>query len=388
MTVPLGSAIEDWLDQLASIQQDVGQNFEPLTEVQFAWRSGQGKWSVGECLLHLAITGGLMLGKVRPAIDRGGGVSRRLGNRPCRLRARLARVYDRSMPNISFSISAGLRLAATLFFIVTPLPAQGGGAAQPIPMREASRLDSEGKTVEARVVFQKLIDEAVDPAAKAAAQRAMAMSWAFDGNCAKAVEYQEKVIAYWVTREQAEPQNAFYNQGEMANEAARVCIDAGDLDAAEQWYRKGSDLGNREPEPRTHPKVLWDYRLAHALGRLAARRGNKAEAMRQVAEAKRALESDSTMVTQQGRFYPYLTGYVALYTGDLVTAEAELIRALAMPGNQNDPFMHCLLAMVYEKKGESARAKGLYEKAYGLATGHNPPAAFVRPFARMKLGGG
>ena len=33
-------------------------------------------------------------------------------------------------------------------------------------------------------------------------------------------------------RETAEPQNAFYQQGEMANEAARVCIDAGDLAAA------------------------------------------------------------------------------------------------------------------------------------------------------------
>jgi hypothetical protein len=71
MTAPLGSAIDDWLDQLASIQQDVGQNFEPLTEAQFAWRPGSGKWSVGECLHHLAITGGLMLGKVRPAIGRG-----------------------------------------------------------------------------------------------------------------------------------------------------------------------------------------------------------------------------------------------------------------------------------------------------------------------------
>ena len=31
-------------------------------------------------------------------------------------------------------------------------------------------------------------------------------------------------------------------------------------------------------------------------------------------------------------------------------------------------------------------AKALYRKAYDLATGHNPPAAFVRPFVRKKLG--
>ncbi len=279
--------------------------------------------------------------------------------------------------------TAALLLMASLLGPAA-LVAQGGGG-QPSGFREANRLDGEGKTAEARVIFQKMIDEASDPAAKAQAQRAMAMSHAFDGNCAKTIEYEEMVIAYWVTRETAEPQNAFYQQGEMANEAARVCIDVGKLDDAEQWYRKGSELGLKESAPRTHPKSLWDYRLAHALARLAARRGNKAEAAKQVAEARRALDSDSAMAAQQARFFPYLTGYVALYTGDLKTAEADLTRAVSMQGNQNDPFMHCLLAMTYEKQGRAAEAKAMYEKAYGLGTGHNPPAAFVRGFARKKM---
>lgn len=99
------------------------------------------------------------------------------------------------------------------------------------------------------------------------------MSYGFEGNCAKTIEYEEMVIAYWKTREAEEPQNAFYQQGEMANEAARVCIDADALDEAERMYRRGTELGNKEPEPRTHPASLWTYRLEHALGRLAARRG-------------------------------------------------------------------------------------------------------------------
>lgn len=279
-------------------------------------------------------------------------------------------------------------LLPILAALQSPLTAQGGGDPNDPRVqarREAARLDSEGRTTEARVIIQKLIDNAPDPSAKAAAQRFMALSYGFDGDCANAVKYEEMVIAYWKTRETAEPQNAFYQQGEMANEAARVCIDAGNLDLAEKYYRLGSELGNKEPEPRTHPRSLWDFRLAHALGRVAARRGQAEEAHRQVAAARKALDGDSAMAAEQERYFPYLAGYVALYTGDHQTAETELSRALDLRGNQNDPFMHYLLAESHERQGNRARARELYQRAYDLATGHNPPAAFTRPAARKKL---
>lgn len=273
--------------------------------------------------------------------------------------------------------------------IVALLPirttAAQGGRGPSGPMREAQELDRAGQHDEARAIYQRLIDEAADPAAKAAALRRMAMSYGFEGECANAVKYHETVIAYWATREQAEPQNAFYQQGEMANESARVCIDAGELDTAERMYRRGSELGLKEPEPKEHPKSLWDYRLAHALGRLAARRGDKAEAQRQVAEARRILDSDPKMAEDQERFFPYLAGYVALFAGELQTAAAELTKAIAMRGNHRDPFMHCLLATTYEKAGRTDEAKAMYQKAYDMATAHNPPAAFARRFARQKL---
>ena len=277
------------------------------------------------------------------------------------------------------------RRTVSIVLLATPalLAAQPGGNPR---MREASRLDVEGKTAEARAIFQRMIDSAADPAAKSAAQRAMAMSYAFDGDCANTVKYEQQVIDYWKARESAEPQNAFYQEGEMANEAARVCIDAGDLAESERLYRLGRVLGLSEPAPKTHPASLWEFRTEHALARLAARRGNKAEAQRHVAAARRILDADTAMARQQERFFPYLTGYVALYTNDLPTAESELTRALAMQGNASDPFMTYLLAMTYEKEGEQARARALYQKAYDLATAHSPPAAFVRPNARKKLG--
>lgn len=284
------------------------------------------------------------------------------------------------------AVFAALIVPAALLAQGGPPPGQ-----QPSPRadstRAASKLDADGQTAKAREIFQKLIDGAPDPAAKAASQRAMAMSYAFDGDCANTVKYEEMVIAYWKTREQAEPQNAFYQQGEMANEAARVCIDAGDLKTADKYYKLGTELGNKEPAPRTHPASLWSFRLEHALARLAARNGDKKAAAQHVAAARKALDSDSAMAAQQERFFPYLTGYVALYTGDLAAAEADFTKALAARGNERDPFMHALLGMTYEKKGDAAKAKEFYQKAYDLAgNAHNPPAAFVRPFARKKLG--
>lgn len=291
-----------------------------------------------------------------------------------------------------------LRLAglALLLAPATTLPAQQsappapGQAQQRAPnprtdsLRLAQRLDAEGKHAEARAIFQKLIDNAPDPAAKAAATRRLAMSYGYDGNCAKVIELEEQVIAYWVTRRDAEPQNAHYQEGEMANEAARVCHDNGFFDEAERMYRRGSDLGNREPEPRTHPRSLWDYRLAHALARINARRGNEAEARRWVAEARKALDSDPRMAEDQERFFPYLVGYVALYTGDLATAERELTKASELM--RNDPFQVVLLGQAYEKMGNQAKATEMYEKAYGMSTGSNPPNVYSRKFTREKLG--
>jgi Flp pilus assembly protein TadD len=279
-------------------------------------------------------------------------------------------------------------LAAGLFVPAPLLQAQDSDESSPRrqAQRGATRLDGEARYADARVIWQRLIDEAPEATAKAAAQRRMAMSYGFEGDCANAVQYHQMVIDYWKTRESAEPQNAFYQQGEMANESARVCIDSDDLATAERMYRLGYELGNKEPEPRTHPKSLWDYRLAHALGRLAARRGDKAEAERQVAAARRILDSDAKMAEPQERFFPYLAGYVALYTGDLAGARDWLTRALAIERNKDDAFMHCLLAMTYERLGQTSRARELYQQAHKLAEGgHNPPAAYARRVAGEKL---
>ncbi|MCC7498243.1 MAG: tetratricopeptide repeat protein [Bryobacterales bacterium] len=236
-------------------------------------------------------------------------------------------------------------------------------------------LDLLGRTKEARTHFAKAIREAPTAQAKAAAERAMAMSYAFDNNCAGALKAQQPVIDYWVAEKN------FFQAGEMANEAARVCIEAGDFNTAEKWYRKGTELGLKEPGISADRIALWNFRLEHAEARLAARRGNKAGALKHVAAAKALLDSHPGMARQQAIFFPYLTGYVALYTGDAAGALTDLAKA-----NQNDPFIQCLMGMADEKLGHKEQAMEYYRKA-AQATGHNPTTAFAVPFVRKKLAG-
>jgi tetratricopeptide (TPR) repeat protein len=171
-----------------------------------------------------------------------------------------------------------------------------------------SVLDLMGNGEEARKYFTKAIDVADTPEGKASAKRAMAMSYAFEGNCKKTVEYEQQVFDFHGSVKK------FFQQGEIANEAARVCIDSGDLDTAYKWYQIGHDTGLKEPDIKPARQDLWNFRWEHAQARIAARRGDPAEAQKHVAAAKAIL--DKGTVPEQAPFFPYLKGYVAFYAGD------------------------------------------------------------------------
>jgi tetratricopeptide (TPR) repeat protein len=122
---------------------------------------------------------------------------------------------------------------------------------------------------------------------------------------------------------------------------------------------------------------LWNFRWEHAQGRIAARRGNLAEAQEHVTAAKAIL--DKGAIPEQAQFFPYLRGYVAFYGREYKTAAEELLKA-----NQNDPFIQCLLGESYENLGEKDKAIESYRKA-AAAIAHNPPAAYAVPFAEKRL---
>jgi tetratricopeptide (TPR) repeat protein len=241
----------------------------------------------------------------------------------------------------------------------------------PANIGAGSVLDLMGKGAEARRYFAKAIEVADTPEGKARARRAMAMSYAFEGNCGKTIEYEQQVFDFYASKKD------FFQQGEIADEAARVCLDSGDLDAAYKWYKTGHDTGLEEPDIKPARHDLWDFRWEHAQARIAARRGEQAEAQKHVAAAKAILDKGTN--PEQAQFFPYLKGYVAFYAGDYKTALEELKQA-----NQNDPFIECMIGQTYEKLGDKEKAAEYYRKALA-ATFHSPPAAYAVPFARKKL---
>ena len=240
-------------------------------------------------------------------------------------------------------------------------------------LAEGIALDLKGQYAEADEHLTKAIEYA-PPDSKQQAQRALAVSYTFQGDAFKASEPEMQVFNTRLNKSDA------IGAAEICNEMARIYLELGDSDHASKWYKMGYETATRKPDLSDADKNLWQFRWESAQARVAARRGNAAEAKEHVAAAKVAL--DKAKNPDQERFYPYLTGYVAFYTGDYKAAIADLQKA-----DQRDALNLLLLGEAYEKSGDAAQAKSYYQKVLEVNT-HNPTNAFARPVAKKKLEGG
>lgn len=232
-------------------------------------------------------------------------------------------------------------------------------------------LDLKGNYAEAREHFSKAIEGA--PAdSREQALRAMAMSYAFEGNARDAAKFEQQVFDARMFAKQ------FTGAAEIANELARIYLECGDTANAVKWYQSGYETAQHKTDLSPADKNLWIFRWENAQARIAARNGKANEAQRHVAAAKAALDKANN--PDQARFFPYLTGYVAFYTGDYKTAIADLQKA-----DQHDPLILALLSEAYEKTGDASQAMDYYRKVL-TSNAHNPTNAFARPLAKKKLG--
>jgi tetratricopeptide (TPR) repeat protein len=314
--------------------------------------------------------------------------------------------------NISRSICA-LFLLANLSLVQVALAQQAPAAQAPAPgsagdlVQQGQKFSRDGRQDDAIVLYQRALDKSPDffeahlwagvaldlkgdythaqehftkaievaPAdSKQQALRAMAVSYQFAGDAFKAAQSELQVFNARMAK------SDLVGAAEICNELARMYLELGDSDHAYKWYKMGNETVSHKVDLSDADKALWLFRWESAQSRVAARRGQADEARQHVAAAKAALDRANN--PEQARFYPYLTGYVAFYTGDYKTAIAELQKA-----DQHDPLILALLGEAYEKSGDATQAKSFYRKVLE-ANVHNTTSAFARPLAQKKLAGG
>jgi tetratricopeptide (TPR) repeat protein len=240
-------------------------------------------------------------------------------------------------------------------------------------------LDLQGKYEEARKHIQAAMNVA-DEKQKPGAQRSMAVSYFFERNAKGAEDAERPLIEMYLAKKD------FASAADVSNELARLLLESGDYSGATKYYQMGYDASTKaELKPEDH--ALWEWRWHNAEARIAARKGNKAEAQKHVEAAKAALDkTGADNLKAQAQYWPYLTGYVAFYGGDYSTAITEL-QSANEKANQRDPFVLALLAQAYEKTGKNAEAMELYKKILTINS-HNPTGAYARPLAQKKVGSG
>jgi tetratricopeptide (TPR) repeat protein len=231
-------------------------------------------------------------------------------------------------------------------------------------------LDLQGSHLAARREFARAIELAPEES-KVQALTGMAVSYVFEGDAPNAARFYRQIAAIQTAA------GAYLAAGETANALGRVYLESGDLDEALAWYRNGYDAAKRQPAASAAEADLAELRWAHALARIAARKGDATEAREQTAAVKSLVDAGRN--PEQAVYYPYLTGYVAFHLGEYRDAIDELEQA-----DQGDPAVVVLLAQAHEQAGNVSEARRLYEHVLTF-NGHGITNAFSRPLAKRKL---
>jgi tetratricopeptide (TPR) repeat protein len=231
-------------------------------------------------------------------------------------------------------------------------------------------LDFLGRHAEARRHYAKAI-EAAKADARAQALSAMAISYAFESNAAEAAGFYQKLFDERMAA--GNPSGA----AGTANALGRVYLETGDYANAEKWYRTGYETSKQIAGLEPAQRDLWLMRWHNAQSRIAARRGNAAEA-RKHAESLNEILAKGQNEGERPQ-YQYLLGYIALEAGEPDRAIADLEK-----GNLTDPFVLGLIGRAYEKNGDAANARAYYTKVLA-APAHSINSAFARRWARAYL---
>jgi tetratricopeptide (TPR) repeat protein len=234
-------------------------------------------------------------------------------------------------------------------------------------------LDLKGNYAEAREHFGSALTSATEEQ-KLQIWMQTGVSWAFEGKPDEAALWLQRRFDAEMTAK------ALDGAAATANALARIYLEAGQPEKAEQWYRTGYETARQIEKLPPDQRDLWDFRWHHAQARIAARRDRHDEARAHAAAAKSILDKGTN--PDQALQMPYLSGYLKFYAKDYRGAIADLTKA-----DQTDPFILGLIASAYEQIGNAGMARAYYGKV--LESGaHTINAAYSRPIAQKTLGGG
>jgi lipopolysaccharide biosynthesis regulator YciM len=230
--------------------------------------------------------------------------------------------------------------------------------------------DLDGRHADARGHLEEAVTLAPEDS-RSEALTAVGISYAFEAKPDEAARYYQRVFDAHM---QADDRAA---AAATANALARIYLESGNVQRAEQWYRTGHETSKQIPEQPASRLALWQMRWHNALGRIEARRGNKTAALRQADMVKALLEKGGN--ENQQPFYPYLLGYIAFYAKDYQLAIDELSK-----GDLKDVFVLGLIARAHEKLGHREQAAE-YHRRVLAAPAHTINAAFALPAARAYI---
>ena len=231
-------------------------------------------------------------------------------------------------------------------------------------------LDLEGQHGAARKQLEEALRIAPDDQ-RLPALTALGISYAFESKPDESARYYQRAFD---AEMQADDRAGAAG---LANALGRIYLESGNLQKAEQWYTTGHETAKKIPDLPAPQSVLWDLRWQHALGRIAARRGNRAAALKHAAEVQALLDKGGN--DNQRPAYPYLVGYIEFFSKDYRQAVAELSK-----GDQEDPFVLGLIAQAYQRLGDREKAAEYARRVMASPT-HSINSAFARPLARASL---
>ena len=133
----------------------------------------------------------------------------------------------------------------------------------------------------ARSHFERAIKLAPDDA-RDQALSAMGISYAFEARADDAARYYQRVFDAQI---QADDRP---NASATANAIGRIYLESGNLRKAEQWYRTGYETGKKVSQQSAAALALVEMRWRNAMGRLAARRGDRKAALAHARERRRS----------------------------------------------------------------------------------------------------